>query len=234
MLPGDLSLSEYEDRLGDSWTSARGNSEISLRPQIAIYRVIKQAAEKCEADIILLDLGPNLGPINRVVLGGSDYLITPVSPDAFSLRGTENLGNKLVTWRSEWNQCNLSWQGRGFDIPKGSPKFLGYVPQQHNIRNNAAGMTIGWQIFGNKMASSIQDNIVNKLTPLGQVVNPASGHYDLGMIPNLHSLIPYSQNARKPIFLCTANEGLKGDHIAKARNSRSIFDPVAQLLAQMC
>lgn len=230
IVPGDLSLSEFEDRLGDTWNSAKGGNEAALRAQSAIFRVINQAALKAEADIVLLDLGPNLGAINRAVLGGSDYIVSPVSPDLFSIRGTENLGNKLVTWRSEWDQCNAAWRGTGLDIPLGQPKFIGYITQQHNIRNNAAGMTKGWQIFGNQVEDAIQANIVGKLTPLGQVRLTAAGTYDLGKIPNLHSLIPYSQDARKPVFQCTAADGLKGAHIASARESRDLFDPVARLL----
>lgn len=233
IVPGDLSLSEFEDRLGDSWNSAKGGDEAALRAQSAIYRVIRQATQKANADIVLLDLGPNLGAINRAVLGGSDYIVSPVSPDLFSIRGTQNLGNKLVTWRSEWDQCNGAWRGVGLDIPRGQPKFVGYVTQQHNIRNNGAGMTQGWQIFGNQVDAAIQENIVAKLAPLRQIVSPSTGTYNLGKIPNLHSLIPYSQDARKPVFHCASSDGLRGAHIASARDSRELFDPVARLLAQM-
>lgn len=231
IIPGDLSLSEFEDRLGDSWNSAKGGDEAALRAQSAIHRVIRQAAEKAKADVVLLDLGPNLGATNRAVLAGSDYLISPVSPDLFSIRGTENLGNKLVTWRREWDQCLGAWRGNGLEIPKGQPKFIGYVTQQHNLRNNSAGMTRGWQIFGNQVDQAIQTNISSKLAPLNQVVTGNS--YNLGMIPNLHSLVPYSQDARKPVFHCTSLDGIKGAHIANARNSINLFDPVANIIVSM-
>ena len=102
MIPGDLQLSEFEDRLGEVWTRAMGGDEYGLRAQSAVYRVIVQASEKCAADLVLVDLGPNLGALNRSVLAGSTHLITPVAPDLFSIRGTENLGSKLRTWRREW------------------------------------------------------------------------------------------------------------------------------------
>jgi chromosome partitioning protein len=147
LLPGDLLLSDFEDRLGDTWNGAKGGSEPALRAQSAIFRAINNAAEKAVAEIVLVDLGPNLAALNRAVLGGTDYVIVPVAPDLFSIRGTENLGSKFETWRREWDQCNGAWAGDGLAIPHGRPKFLGYVVQQHNIRNNAAGMTQGWQIF---------------------------------------------------------------------------------------
>src|SRR5262249_48845737 len=43
ILPGDLDLSKFEDRLGDTWNSAKGGSEPALRAQAAIYRAIRQA-----------------------------------------------------------------------------------------------------------------------------------------------------------------------------------------------
>lgn len=232
LVPGDLDLSRFEDRLGDTWNSAKGGSEPALRAQAAIYRVIRKATERCKAEIVLVDLGPNLGATNRAVLSGSDLIIIPVAPDLFSIRGTENLGSKLVTWRQEWDQCNREWKGE-LEIPKGQPQFLGYVVQQHNLRNNAAGMTRGWQLFGNRLHLAIYENLVQRLSPLGQVYNTPSGNIDLGQIPNLHSLIPYSQEARKPVFHCTSGDGLRGAHIEKARESRELFEPIADLIIQV-
>jgi hypothetical protein len=180
----------------------------------------------------LIDLGPNLGALNRAVLSGSDYVIVPAAPDLFSIRGTENLGAKLVRWRTEWDQCNAAWTDPSLAIPKGRPSFLGYVMQQHNIRNNAAGMTQGWQIFGNQLRVAIENNIVKPLTPMGQV-QPGTTDYNLGKIPNLHSLIPYSLKARKPVFECTGSDGLKGAHIASARGSKSLFFPIADAIGSV-
>ena len=106
LIPGDLLLSNFEDRLGDTWNGAKGGNEAALRAQSAIFRAIQNAAEKAEAEIVFIDLGPNLGALNRAALGGSDYVIVPIAPDLFSIRGTENLGSKLETWRREWDQCN--------------------------------------------------------------------------------------------------------------------------------
>lgn len=232
LFPGDLLLSDFEDLLGDTWNSAKGGSEPALRTQSAIYRAILQAGEKADAEVILVDLGPNLGSLNRAVLGGSDYVIVPVAPDLFSIRGTENLGSKLAKWRKEWDQCNGAWSGN-FPIPKGSPSFLGYVMQQHNIRNNASGMTQGWQIFGNRLESAIQTHIVDRLRPLGQVANSQAIGFNLGKIPNLHSLIPYSLEARKPVFQCSSPDGLKGAHIQRARESKALFKPIAQAIVSV-
>jgi len=108
LVPGDIRLSNFEDSLGDTWNSAKGGSEPALRVQSAIHRYIQLASEKVDADVVFVDLGPNLGALNRAVLSSSDYFIVPVSPDLFFM-GTENLGGKLVAWRQGWDQCNEAW-----------------------------------------------------------------------------------------------------------------------------
>lgn len=233
IVPGDLRLSNFEDRLGDTWTGAKGGSVPDLRAQSAIHRYIEWAAASVEADLVMIDLGPNLGALNRAVLASSDYFITPVAPDLFSIQGTENLGNKLAGWRAEWTQVHANWANPTFSIPAGRPTYLGYVIQQHNIRSNASGMTAGWKIYGEKLVPAIMKNIVRKLLPLEQVVQWEKDDYKLGQIPNLHSLVPYSMDAKKPIFYCTGADGLKGDHINKARDSADHFDDIVNTLEQI-
>lgn len=233
IVPGDLRLSDFEDRLGDTWNSAKGGSEPDVRTQSAIHRYISWAANAVDADLVLLDLGPNLGALNRAVLASSDYFITPVAPDLFSIQGTENLGNKLVLWRKEWDQVNAAWKDDSISIPKGRPNYLGFVIQQHNIRENKDGMTAGWRIYGKELVPAINKNIIDKLNKLGQVIEWDGNDYELGKIPNLHSLVPYSMAAQKPIFFCTHRDGLNGAHITSAKESEKHFDDIVATLDQV-
>ena len=170
IVPGDLRLSNFEDLLGDTWSSARGGAARPAR-SVSYSPISKLGARQIKANLVLIDLGPNLGALNRAVLASNDYFITPVAPDLFSIQGTENLSNKLVAWRREWDQCNTAWAGGSISIPKGRLTYLGYVIQMHNIRSNSDGMTAGWQIYGDQPESAIAENIVKKLTPIGQVIN---------------------------------------------------------------
>ena len=236
LIPGDVLLSNYEDILGDTWSSAKGGNEPALRVQSAIYRYILWCAHQVNADIVMLDLGPNLGALNRSILAASDHFIVPMSPDLFSIRGTENLGNKLVLWRKEWNQCQSAWEGGDLELPKGKPNFLGYVMQQHNVRKNTEtgdGMTRGWSIFGDRVEEAVQRNIIDKLSSHDQVHDWGDGNWNIGKVPNLHSLIPYSLEARKPVFDCKSNDGLNGAHITRARDSKIYFEPIVNKLLQV-
>lgn len=235
LVPGDLRLSGFEDLLGDTWNSAKGGSEAALRAQSAIHRYVSYAESTIQADITFFDLGPNLGALNRSVLAASDYFIMPVAPDLFSLQGTKNLGEKLITWRREWDQANESWKTNNIEntslsVPRGAPKYLGYVVQMHNVRENPSEMTRGWQIYYNLIGPEIQKNIIDKLSSTNQIIQWEDNNYELGKIPNLHSLIPYSMHARMPIFDCGAKQGLKGAHVTKAKGSAEHFDGIVKIL----
>lgn len=230
LIPGDLRLSDFEDLLGDTWNSARGGAEAPLRTQTAIHRHIMSVATDTSADVVLIDLGPNLGALNRAALASSDYFMTPVAPDLFSIQGTENLGNKLVSWAEQWGQIHENWNGTDLEIPLGEPKYLGYVMQMHNVRHNSSeGMTQGWNIYGSKLEEAVRNNIVNKIGS-DRVVKLNDNSFNLGRIPNLHSLVPYSQQARRPIFDCTSSDGLKGAHQTKAKDSIDLFDDVIAMV----
>jgi cellulose biosynthesis protein BcsQ len=41
---------------------------------------------KHDVDIFVIDTGPSLGALNRAILLGTDYFITPVMADAFSVQ----------------------------------------------------------------------------------------------------------------------------------------------------
>lgn len=91
-------------------------------------------------------------------------------------------------------------------------------------------MTKGWSIFGDRIKSAVKENIVDILNPLDQVHNWSKQSWNIGKIPNLHSLIPYSLEAKKPVFDCTSREGLNGAHITRARESSQYFEPIINKL----
>lgn len=232
LVPGDIEFALFEDSLANTWITARGGQQAGLRLQSAIYRYIKWLSEEKNHnfDIVLLDLGPNLGSLNRSLLMSSDYFIVPVAPDLFSIRGTENLGKRISEWSQEWEQTQQHINKISFAIPKGKPQFLGYVAQNHNSRQNGnKEMTQGWNIFGSKLEESIFKNIVEKLQPLNQVFEKKD-QYKISQTPNLNSLIPYSMNARKPIFNCGSSDGLKGAHISDAKDTKNHFIPILEYI----
>ncbi len=57
----------------------------------AIDRFLREKGMNEEIDIFVIDTSPNLGMLNRIILLGTDYFVVPLTPDAFSVQGVENL-----------------------------------------------------------------------------------------------------------------------------------------------
>src|SRR5690606_9229710 len=70
-------------------------------------------------------------------------------------------------------------------------------------------------------------NFVKKLQPSFRNVD-----YRIGTIPNLHSLIPMSQSAHKPIFGLKAKDGVRGAHFNKVKDAEAIFEAVADRIVE--
>jgi chromosome partitioning protein len=107
LVPGDLALAGFEDELSKAWLEAMGSNNLyrPFRLLTAFWQVAQMAAVEHEADLILADVGPNLGAINRSALIGSDHVVIPLAADLFSLQGLRNLGPTLTTWRADWQQA---------------------------------------------------------------------------------------------------------------------------------
>ncbi len=65
LIPGDLGLAQFEGELSETWGKCLDGKEPAFRTTSSFYRIIQAAGKKAKADIILLDVGPNLGAINR-------------------------------------------------------------------------------------------------------------------------------------------------------------------------
>lgn len=112
------------------------NANDGFRVMTAFYRVIKAVTDAEKIDIALIDVGPNVGALNRAALVAADYVVIPLGADLFSLQGLRNLGPTLRTWRKGWSTRK---KGRGpghISLPSGSMKPIGYVLLNPSVRSN--------------------------------------------------------------------------------------------------
>ncbi len=145
LIPGDVELSGYEDALSDEWPKSMGNRNLyrPMRVLSSFWQVLQMAVDKVQADIVLVDVGPNMGAINRSVLIATDYVVIPLGADLFSLQGLKNLGPTLRSWRDLWNKRLDNWRSSeeandypDFRLPEGKMQPIGYLCQQHGVRLN--------------------------------------------------------------------------------------------------
>lgn len=209
LLPGDVALSSFEEALAEVWPASMGDTNLfrPFRILTAFWQVMQLAAKKVEADVLLIDVGPNLGAINRSALIATDYVIIPLGADLFSLQGLKNLGPTLRTWRSLWKKRVDNWKSPEFNLPKGEMKPVGYLCQQHSVRLNRP--VKAYDKWVNRIPDVYRESVLN-VPP--KHLRLEDDPLCLATIKHYRSLIPMAQEYRKPVFKLTPADGAIGSH----------------------
>lgn len=210
LLPGDLGLSQFEDKLSESWPRCLLGHLDAFRVMTAFYRIIHHAAEAVSADTVLVDVGPNLGAINRASLIASEHIVVPLAPGLFSLQGLKNLGPTFYVWRDSWSKM-LDARPASLDIPmpSGAMRPAGYVVMQHVERKSRP--VKAYQRWVAKIPEVYQRHVLRQVN---RVVGQEADRNRIGFIKNYQSLMPLAEDARKPIFRLTPADGAIGAHAA--------------------
>src|SRR5579883_1117914 len=161
LLVGDLALSRIEDDLSTEWPRCLEGKERAFRVTTAFWRVIHEAAARHEANLVLIDVGPNLGAINRAALVASTHVVVPVAPDLFSLQGLKNLGPTLRQWRSTWQQARQKAPSSLSPMPTGDMAPVGYVLMQHAERLGRP--TKAYSKWQQRMPAAYQESVLGQL-----------------------------------------------------------------------
>jgi cellulose biosynthesis protein BcsQ len=225
LVPGDVALSGFEETLSSVWPESMSDKNLyrPFRILSAFWQVAQMAARAVEADLILTDVGPNLGAINRSALIGTDYVIIPLGADLFSLQGLKNLGPTLREWRSLWRKRLDNWAKPEFDLPKGEMRSLGYIIQQHGVRLSRP--VKAYDRWVNRMPGVYHQSV---LGTDGTDMTPADDPDCLATIKHYRSLVPLAQEARKPIFELTPADGAIGSHAVAVKDARADFQRLAK------
>ncbi len=229
LVPGDLSLAGFEDFLSQEWPNSLGSGTLyrPFRVLTAFWQVSQMAAAKHDADLILADVGPNLGAINRSALIGSDHVVIPLAADLFSLQGLRNLGPTLRAWRSDWEKRKANWSAPAFDLPGGLMRPAGYIVQQHTERLSRP--VKAYDKWAARIPSVYRASILD--VP-AQNVALETDEYCLARLKHYRSLVPMAQEARKPIFQLTAADGAIGSHSYAVSEARNHFQTLASRILE--
>ncbi len=236
LVAGDLGLSRFEDRLATAWGDCLddnlANSQDAFQVTTAFYRVMEQAVKQQDAELALIDLGPNLSAINRAALVASDNVVIPLAADLFSLQGLRNLGPTLRSWRSGWQarrqtyfQRNVQTSSGLLSIPSGLMTPAGYVVMQPSIRANYPVRSyLKWiERIADVYRSEIRD-----MPHLSQIPVP------LATLKIYRSLALMAQEARKPMFELKPSDGAIGGHTAAVQECYRVFHRLAEQIAKAC
>jgi cellulose biosynthesis protein BcsQ len=224
VLAGNLALSRFEDRLAESWPKSVANDEAALRVTTAFFRTIQSAASRTSSAVALIDVGPNLGAINRAALLAADRLLIPLAADLFSLQGLRNLGPTIRQWRQTWARMR-EFVSAPFELPRGEMLPAGYVVLQHAIRlDRPAKHYAKWM---SRIPSVYREAVLDQ-----KKAPPDPDPALLATLRNYRSLMPMAQDARKPMFDLRPADGAMGSHAALVRTCHEDFENLARKLVE--
>lgn len=228
LIVGDMALSTFEDQLSEVWPKCMDGDERAFRVISAFWRILQFGAQDHQANVVLLDLGPNLGAINRAALIAADYVVIPLGPDLFSLQGLRNLGPALRRWRKEWKERIERNPAQDLSLPLGLIQPVGYIILRHSIRLDRPVKAFERWIA--KMPAEYLESVLDESgTP------PMSVESDPNCIAKLkdyRSLMLLAQEAHKPMFYLKPSDGALGAHLYAVHQAFSDFQDVAIKIAQ--
>lgn len=214
ILPGHPRVSLLEDRLSQSWIDFGSGDVGGARRTNWANSLVYQVLD--DYDIVIFDVGPSLGALNRSVLIGADFFITPMGCDIFSLMGISNIAEWLGAWRKAYDRsihsCKEQW---GEDINEFEIRdfhdypfmFSGFTIQQYvakTIRGERRPTKAYEQILS-RIPATIEREL-KEYFPKGI----SESDLRLGDVPNMYSLVPLAQDSHVPIHGILSKDGLVG------------------------
>jgi cellulose biosynthesis protein BcsQ len=226
LLVGDLALSRIEDDLSTEWPRCLEGRERAFRVTTAFWRVIGEAAQRHRASIVLIDVGPNLGAINRAALVASSHVVVPVAPDLFSLQGLKNLGPTLRQWRETWRQALPKAVSLTLgELPQGEMSPIGYVLMQHAER---LGRPVkAYSKWNSRLPAAYRESVLG--LPAAAIANDDENL--IHRIKHYRSLMPLAMEVRKPMFSLTSADGAIGAHQGNVEQCHEDFSRLTTLIA---
>ena len=231
LLPGDLALSGFEDLLSTEWPNCLGSTNLyrAFRVITAFWQVVQRGAAESGADIVLVDVGPSLGAVNRSALIATDFVAVPLAADLFSRQGLRNLGPTLRRWRADWKRRRDNRDAPDFPLPTGDMRPVGYLIQQHGVRLSRP--VRAYDRWARQMPAEYRRSVLGDETA-STAPDPQADAHCIATVKHYRSLVPLAQAARKPIFSLSAGDGALGSHASAARGAFHDFKGLVESLLQ--
>jgi len=198
LLPGDIQLSAFEQELGQIWNDCVQRKLRGFKGASAISEIVNNISHKEKIDYIFYDIGPNIGPLNRIILLDCDYFIVPAACDLFSVRALKTLGKSLYDWITAWKVISQLAPDNTMLLP-GAPKFIGYILQRFRMY----GDTIASQFatYAVKLEKGIHSDIVEVLRQIdNDLASGTLSQNKLGQVKDFASLVLLSQSQGLAFF----------------------------------
>lgn len=234
LIPGHPKISLIEDKLSEAWTSCRGDELGGFRITNWLLSLVNNYRDAY--DIVIIDLGPSLGALNRSILLNSDYFVAPMGCDIFSLMGIENIAIWIENWKRNYTKSvdnivelypeEVKDYNINMDISENF-RLLGFSVQQYitKVINGERRPINAYDEIMNNVATTMQ-RCLSSLFPDNISIEELS----LGNIPHLYSLVPLAQTSHCPIHELNAQDGIVGNHYKMVANYKLLMNTICDKL----
>lgn len=231
LIAGHPNLSLIEDILSSAWATSLSGDIGGFRKTNWLNLIKKHYTNNY--DFLIIDVGPSLGALNRTVLLNTDYFLTPMGSDIFSLLGIDNIHDWISKWQVLYSQAlaNFKTNNKGYltliekyslnNTPNQTTKYLGYSTQQYVTKTFKDGRR------PIKAYESIISEIPEKIiSTLGSFANKSLKGSDLslGDIPFLYSIVPLAQSNNIPMFNLSYQDGIRGQQSSSVEKYKEMIN----------
>jgi cellulose biosynthesis protein BcsQ len=198
LIPGDVRLAEFEAELTSFWGDCFQRKLRGFRGTSALSSVVSAAVERTGANVVLYDTGPNIGPLNRIILLDCDAFVVPAACELFSVRAIKTLGHTLSSWISDWNSV-VELAPSSVNLLPGMPQPLGYIPQRFRVYDSLPSKTyLSWLPELEKTFKSDLLSLLRRVDP--SLVQTATAPLNLGFVPDFGSRAVAAQREGVPLW----------------------------------
>lgn len=234
LIPGDPAMSILEDFLGKWWSDSGGGDLGALRKTNWVSMLQDRYGNY---DLVIFDVGPSLGSLNRSILLATDFFVAPLAADTFSIIALRNIKQWLDKWRANYiyqvQAVEREFSDRIGELPIQTDlhakfRFIGYTVQQYITRSKQGVRrpTVAYETLLERIPEEISNTISEFAAP-----GLLERDLRLGDVPNLYSLIPLAQDVNAPIAGLTSRDGITGGQFSQQRDYRTLMERVGADLA---
>ncbi len=226
LAPGGLLLGTLVDELSRQWSAYLAGDAGTVPLLTALSRILDRSAADVGASMVLVDLGPNVGVLNRTALALADLVVAPVVTDLPSLQGLRVLGPTIRQWREEWVEARSRNEASHPGLSEGGMQLIGYVVVQ---RANRLSRLIGRSWYMSRIPRIYSESILDGFVP-SDTMDARSDPHCLGVLRPYDFLEPMAREASKPIFRLKSADGVAGGQERAVRHCHQEYRDLAKAI----
>lgn len=233
LLPGDPALAETEPELARQWTQRLSLKAPALGTLEGVRSIMERAATDTAARLVFIDVGPNVGALNRFALMAADQAVLPLATDVGSFHGLRSFGPTLWAWRNEWQEFVNNGPAAGSEdsrLPPPGVQLAGYVVLDRAfLLNRPFDSPDRWAL---RLASEYERAMLREPETAGHGVSEYAP--PLARLKHYPGLLSMAQDVRKPVFFLTPGDGVIGSEVDAVQDCYVEFRDAARRIADSC